>query len=155
MVPLVEKAAEHITAVDEAYDDNMNSALAHVLGSSIQTALLNTPLVVLVGWGMNVRMDLNFPIFDAAALILAIIVVGNFLRDGKSNYLEGALCVIVYLVGEFHLSTTLSTNAKQSLALAAFYYPNAHETGDGSVAAAHKVGPATATITGVMSTGGH
>lgn len=31
-------------------------------------------------------------------LILAIIVVGNFLRDKKSNYLEGALCVLVYLI---------------------------------------------------------
>lgn len=31
-------------------------------------------------------------------LILAIIVVGNFLRDGKSNYLEGALCILVYII---------------------------------------------------------
>ena len=28
---------------------------------------------------------------------MAIIVVGNFLRDLKSNYLEGALCILVYL----------------------------------------------------------
>lgn len=27
-------------------------------------------------------------------LVLAILVVGNFLRDGKSNYLEGALLVV-------------------------------------------------------------
>ena len=43
----------------------MNFALAHVLGASIQTALLNTPLVVIVGWGLGVKMDLNFEIFDA------------------------------------------------------------------------------------------
>lgn len=52
LVPLVEKAAEHITAVDEAWDDQMNFALSHVLGASIQTALLNTPLAVVVGWGL-------------------------------------------------------------------------------------------------------
>lgn len=154
MIPLVEKAAEHITAVDEAYDDNMNSALAHILGSSIQTALLNTPLVVLVGWGLGVKMDLNFPIFDAAVLILAIIVVGNFLRDGKSNYLEGALCVIVYLVRKSHMILFI-TNKVQSLALAAFYYPNQHEPGGGGAGGAHKAGPATSTSNGVMSTGGH
>lgn len=28
---------------------------------------------------------------------MAIIVVGNFLRDLKSNYLEGALCILVYV----------------------------------------------------------
>ena len=52
LVPLVEKAAEHITAVDEAWDDQMNFALSHILGASIQTALLNTPLAVVVGWGL-------------------------------------------------------------------------------------------------------
>lgn len=52
LVPLVEKAAEHLTAIDEAWDNQMNFALSHVLGASIQTALLNTPLIVLVGWGL-------------------------------------------------------------------------------------------------------
>jgi Ca2+/H+ antiporter len=27
-------------------------------------------------------------------LVLSIVVVGNFLRDGESNYLEGALLVV-------------------------------------------------------------
>lgn len=106
LVPLVEKAAEHLTAVDEAYDDQMNFALSHVLGASIQTALLNTPLVVLVGWGLNLPMTLNFELFHSVVLILAILVVGNFLRDGKSNYLEGSLCVFTYII----------------IAIAAFYY---------------------------------
>jgi len=108
LVPLVEKAAEHITAIDEAWDNQMNLALAHVLGSSVQTALLNTPLVVIVGWGRGIPMDLNFEIFDAAVLILAVLVVGNFLRDNKSNYLEGVLCVLVYVI----------------IAISAFFYPN-------------------------------
>jgi Ca2+:H+ antiporter len=107
-VPLVEKAAEHITAVDEAWDDQMNFALSHVLGGSIQTALFNTPLVVMVAWGIGVPLDLNFEMFDAVVLILAILVVGNFLRDGKSNYLEGFLCILVYII----------------IAIAAFHSPN-------------------------------
>ena len=108
LVPLVEKAAEHITAVDEAWDDQMNFALSHVLGASIQTALFNTPLVVIVSWGLGHHLDLNFEIFDASVLILAILVVGNFLRDGKSNYLEGVLCILVYII----------------IAISAFYYPD-------------------------------
>lgn len=86
----------------------MNMALAHVLGASIQTALLNTPLVVIVGWGLGVGMDMNFEIFDSVSLILAILVVGSFLRDKKSNYLEGALCIFVYII----------------IAITAFWYPN-------------------------------
>lgn len=42
--------------------------------------------------------SLDFEIYNVVLLILAIIVVGNFLRDGKSNYLEGALCILVYLI---------------------------------------------------------
>lgn len=111
LVPLVEKAAEHLTAVDEAWDNQMNLALAHVLGATIQTALFNTPLAVLVGWALNIKMDLNFEIFAIVTLILSILVVGNFLRDQKSNYLEGALCVIVYVI----------------VAVAAYYFPNLEE----------------------------
>jgi Ca2+:H+ antiporter len=108
LVPLVEKFAEHLTAIDEAWDNQMNMALAHVLGATIQTSLFNGPLVVLVGWGLDKPMDLNFDLFTIVVLILAILVVGNFLRDQKSNYLEGSLCVIIYI----------------NIAVTAFYYPN-------------------------------
>ena len=112
LVPLVEKAAEHLTAVDEAWDNQMNFALSHVLGATIQTALFNAPLVVIVGWGLDKDMDLNFEVFMIVVLILAILVVGNFLRDQKSNYLEGAMCLIIYCI----------------IAVAAYYYPNPAET---------------------------
>ncbi|KAF2760471.1 hypothetical protein EJ05DRAFT_531030 [Pseudovirgaria hyperparasitica] len=108
LLPLVEKAAEHLTAVDEAWDGQINFALFHCIGPSIQTALFNAPLVVIVGWIMGKGIDLNFEIFMVALLVLSILVVGNFLRDGESNYLEGALLVIVYVI----------------VAVAAWYYPD-------------------------------
>lgn len=97
LVPFVEKFAEHLTAIDESWDNKMNIALSKVLGSTIQTSLFNAPLVVLVGFALNKPMDLNFDLLLTIFLILAILVVGNFLRDQKSNYLEGSLTVIVYL----------------------------------------------------------
>lgn len=115
LVPLVEKIAEHLLAIDEAYDDQINMALAHVMGASIQTALLNAPLVVLVGWGIGVHMDYNFAMFDAVALVLAVLTVGSFLRDGKSNYLEGMLCVMLYII----------------IAICAYYFPNPMGHGGG------------------------
>ena len=108
LVPLVEKFAEHLTAVNEAWDNQMNLALAHVLGATIQTSLFNAPLAVLVGWGLGLPMNLSFSLFNIVVLILAILVVGNFLRDQRSNYLEGSLCVLVYI----------------NIAVAAFWYPN-------------------------------
>ncbi|KAK8051034.1 Ca2+/H+ antiporter [Apiospora rasikravindrae] len=115
LVPLVEKAAEHLTAIDEAWDNQMNFALSHCLGATLQTALLNGPLVVIVGWGLGKPMSLDFQIFDMAMLILSIIAVGNFLRDQKSNYLEGFLCVVLYV----------------AIAVTAFYFPNVHAAASG------------------------
>ncbi|KAK0388479.1 hypothetical protein NLU13_4723 [Sarocladium strictum] len=108
LLPLVEKAAEHLTAIDEAWDGVINVALYHCLGPSIQTALFNAPFVVLLGWFLGKPMDLNFEIFMVVLLVLSILVVGNFLRDGESNWLEGALLVVVYVI----------------IAIACWYYPN-------------------------------
>ncbi|EKD12672.1 uncharacterized protein L3040_005255 [Drepanopeziza brunnea f. sp. 'multigermtubi'] len=108
LLPLVEKAAEHLTAIDEAWDGQMNFALYHCLGPSVQTALFNAPLVVVIGWVLDKPMDLNFEIFMIVLLVLSIVVVGNFLRDGESNVLEGGLLVIVYCI----------------LSVAAWYYPD-------------------------------
>lgn len=125
LVPLVEKAAEHLTAVDEAWDNQMNFALAHILGATIQTALFNSSLVVIVGWGLNKSMDLNFEVFNIVVLIMTIIVVGSFLRDQKSNYMEGSLCILIYVI----------------IAIASWYYPdpqpgttNTAEGGNGTTA---------------------
>ncbi|KAK4096595.1 hypothetical protein N658DRAFT_501411 [Parathielavia hyrcaniae] len=108
LLPLVEKAAEHLTAIDEARDGMINVALYHCLGPSIQTALFNAPLVVIVAWVMGKPLDLNFEIFMIGLLVLSILVVGNFLRDGESNWLEGALLAIVYII----------------IAIACWYYPD-------------------------------
>jgi Ca2+:H+ antiporter len=56
----------------------------------------------------NDLMDLNFEIFQIVLLLLSIVVVGNFLRDKKSNYLEGGLLVLIYVI----------------VALTTWYYPN-------------------------------
>lgn len=56
-------------------------------------------------------MSLNFEIFMVVLPVLSILVVGNFLRDGKSTYLEGALCVLVYVI----------------IAVTTWYYPRVSE----------------------------
>ncbi|KAM0420998.1 hypothetical protein ACHAPT_011241 [Fusarium lateritium] len=108
LLPLVEKAAEHLTAIDEAWDGVINVSLFHCLFPSVSTALFNGPLVVIVAWAIGKPMDLNFEIFMIVLLVLSILVVGNFLRDGESNWLEGALLVVIYVI----------------VAIASYYYPN-------------------------------
>ncbi|PBP26289.1 hypothetical protein BUE80_DR002633 [Diplocarpon rosae] len=118
LLPLVEKAAEHLTAIDEAWDGQVNFALYHCLGPSIQTALFNAPLVVIVGWILGKPMDLNFEIFMIVLLVMSITVVGSFLRDGESNALEGGLLVASAL------SLPHRAVVYFIIGTAAWYYPN-------------------------------
>lgn len=87
----------------------MNFALSHVLGATLQTALFNAPLTVVIDRGLGKEvMDLNFNIFNLAMLVLSIMVVGRFLQGQKSRHLEGLLLVTLYVV----------------IAVSAWHYPN-------------------------------
>lgn len=108
IVPLVEKVSEHITAVNKVLKNQPNMAILHCIGPSISTALFNTPVVVFVGWGLGKSMDLNFEVFQVASLLLAVLLVINFLGDGTSNYLKGYILIIIYI----------------TLAIGAWYYPS-------------------------------
>jgi Ca2+:H+ antiporter len=126
LLPLVEKFAEHLTAVDEAWDgqivgfifwnnrdlanNTQNFALFHCIGPSIQTALFNAPFVVIIAWILGKPLDLNFEIFMVVLLVLSIVVVGNFLRDGESNYLEGALLMVSSKTSDIRLLAMILTN---------------------------------------------
>jgi Ca2+:H+ antiporter len=112
----------------------INVALYHCLGPSIQTALFNAPLAVVIAWIMGKPLDLNFEIFMVGLLVLSILVVGNFLRDGESNWLEGALLVVRICRSHGDLEIPSSTKWNQKLtgyqvvyiiiAIACWYYPD-------------------------------
>ena len=107
----------------------INVALYHCLGPSIQTALFNAPLVVIVAWIMGKPLDLNFEIFMIGLLVLSILVVGNFLRDGESNWLEGALLVVRIIQTPIerwprYKEVTVNQVVYVIIAIACWYYPD-------------------------------
>ncbi|KAL4971608.1 Sodium/calcium exchanger protein-domain-containing protein [Aspergillus desertorum] len=108
LIPIVGNAAEHVTAVVVAYKGKMDLAIGVAIGSSLQIALFVTPFLVILGWIMNVDMTLHFHIFETVAFFISGLVVTFLIQDGKSNYLEGCLCLGMYLI----------------LALAFYVYPD-------------------------------
>lgn len=97
LIPIIGNAAEHTTAVVAAWKNNMGLAIAVVIGSSLQIALFVTPLLVLLGWTMDQPMSLHFGMFETVALSLSAFVVILLIQDGRSNYLEGILCLGMYV----------------------------------------------------------
>ncbi|KIH87233.1 Ca2+:H+ antiporter [Sporothrix brasiliensis 5110] len=99
LLPIVGNAAEHVTACVVATRNKMDLALGVALGSSIQIALLVTPFLVIVGWlVLDQPMSLRFETFETVVFALSVLVVAYTVQDGKSNYLEGAMLMGMYII---------------------------------------------------------
>ncbi|KAK3944921.1 Calcium/proton exchanger [Diplogelasinospora grovesii] len=99
LLPIVGNAAEHATAVTVAIKDKMDLAIGVAVGSSMQVALFIIPLLVIIGWGMDMDdMSLSFDLFQVAVLFVAVLLVNYLIADGKSHWLEGMLLMSLYLI---------------------------------------------------------
>jgi len=96
LIPIVGNAAEHVSSCVVAVKGEMDLAVEIALGSSIQIALLVTPFLVLIGAVISEPMTLHFQLFGTVALIFSVFLVGSLVQDGKSNSLEGLMCLGIY-----------------------------------------------------------
>jgi len=97
LLPIVGNAAEHATAVTAAYKGMMDLALGVAVGSSTQIALFVVPSAVMFGWVWDQPMNLNFSVFDTTCLMLTVFLVSQVLAHGETNWLHGAMLVVVYV----------------------------------------------------------
>jgi Ca2+:H+ antiporter len=98
LVPIVGNVAEHVVGVQIAYKDKMDFSMAISLGSSLQVALLVTPILVFLGPLLGHPLDLVFTPLELASLGAAVIVTAFIALDGESNWLEGAMLCGVYAI---------------------------------------------------------
>ncbi|KAK4443188.1 Sodium/calcium exchanger protein-domain-containing protein [Podospora aff. communis PSN243] len=97
LIPIVGNAAEHSTACVVAVKDKMDLAMSVAIGSTIQIGLLATPVLVLVAWPMGRELTLQFGSFETVAFTISAVAVYSVVQDGKSNYLEGAMLLGLYV----------------------------------------------------------
>ena len=98
LVPTIGNLAEHLVAVQLAAKDRMEFAMAVCFGSSLQVALFVAPILVIAGALLGQPMDLVFTPLEVAAVAAAVGISALIALDGESNWLEGALLVLVYLI---------------------------------------------------------
>ena len=83
-----------------ALKNQMDLAVGIALGSATQVALFVAPVLVLASYlrpGLG-PMDLLFSTFEVVAILLAAIVARMAAEDGESNWLEGAMLLMVYAI---------------------------------------------------------
>ncbi|CAI2167150.1 10508_t:CDS:10 [Funneliformis geosporum] len=104
---VVSNFIEHYQAISEAAEDKIDTAISLILNTSVQMALLITPILVSVGWIFDKPLTLDFNPLEISVLACAVLIV-NYL-DNKANWLEGYMLIISYVL----------------IAIAFFYFPNA------------------------------
>lgn len=76
-----------LAAIQLAAMDQMDVAIHAALGKSLQATLLVTPVLVLVGWGLqNDDMNLYFDGFQVVTLFASVLSVQNGISHAKSNW---------------------------------------------------------------------
>src|SRR4051812_29482712 len=98
LIPTIGNLAEHLVAVQLAYKNKIEFAMAVSFGSSLQVALFVAPVLVLLGLVIGQPMDLVFQPLEIAAVGVAVGISALIALDGESNWLEGALLMLIYLV---------------------------------------------------------
>jgi Ca2+:H+ antiporter len=98
LIPTIGNLAEHLVAVQLAFKNKMEFAMAVSFGSSLQVALFVGPVLVLLGLVVGQPMDLVFEPLEVAAVGVAVGISALIAFDGESNWLEGALLTLVYVI---------------------------------------------------------
>ena len=119
VVAIVGNAAEHSTAILMALKNKMDLAVGIAMGSALQIALFVAPVLVLASHlrGKAGPMDLVFTTLEVVAVILAVVIARMVAEDGESNWLEGAMLLMIYAM----------------LAVAFFFLPDPHHRKASSV----------------------
>jgi len=99
VVAVVGNAAEGSVAIAAAMKNKMELAFQVAMSSAIQIALLVSPVLVIASFIFTDKpMLLAFNPFELLALWAGVLIAGYSLQDGESNWFEGAVMVVVYLL---------------------------------------------------------
>jgi Ca2+:H+ antiporter len=115
LVPIIGNIAEHVVAIEVAMKNKMDLSLGIAVGSSLQIALFVAPLLVFIALLFGQYLTLEFTSFELVALLSSCVIAAIVSMDGRSNWLEGALLIGLYII----------------VAIAFFFLPVAHAAAGG------------------------
>ncbi len=98
VVATVGNAAEHSSAVMVALKNKMDLAVGIAMGSALQISLFVAPMLVFTSYLRSEPMDLLFSTMEIVAVILGVIIARMIAEDGESNWLEGAMLLMIYAI---------------------------------------------------------
>ncbi|MCZ8511392.1 calcium/proton exchanger [Paenibacillus filicis] len=98
LIAIVGNAAEHSAAIMLARKNKIGAAVEIAIGSSLQIALFVCPVLVLVSMLFGQTMNLVFTTYELVAIGVAAFIASSISRDGSTNWFEGVLLLVVYII---------------------------------------------------------
>jgi Ca2+:H+ antiporter len=98
VVAIAGNAVENVVGVQLALRNRPDFAIAVIVNSSLQVALVLTPVVLFASLFFATSLTLVFPTLLAVSLLLAAFVTAVVVYDGESTWPEGVVLVGLYVV---------------------------------------------------------
>ena len=76
----------------------MDLVVAISVGSSVQIALLVTPVLVLSSYTLGQHLSLVFHPPEIAAVVVSVLVLTTAVSDGETNWFEGLQLLSLYVM---------------------------------------------------------
>jgi len=97
-IVLIADLQEEVVAIRESKANHLDKAVSLMVGSCMQIALLVTPLLVLIGWGIGQPMTFRFSILEASVLVGSVLIVNYLIVDRETNWFEGVILLAIFLL---------------------------------------------------------
>jgi len=95
---VVGNAAEGAVAIWVARENKISLSFQVAISSCNQVGLLVAPLLIIIGKFLGLDVALSFNIFEIVAMFSAFIIAFSALVDGKTNWFEGVVFVMTYVM---------------------------------------------------------
>ncbi|KAI7817349.1 hypothetical protein BC939DRAFT_402733 [Gamsiella multidivaricata] len=131
-IVLIADLQEEVIAIRESKANRLDRSVALMVGSCMQIALLVTPILVILGWVMDVPMTFKFTILEVVILATSVLLINYLIQDHETNWLEGVMLLAVFI-----------------MCAIAFFYDDSHVeliSGEGTTISGDGVGGAPAAL---------
>jgi len=98
VVAIAGNAVENVVGVQLAARNRPDFAISVIINSSLQVALLLTPMLVFASLFFQTTLTLVFPTLLAISLLVAAAITSLVVYDGESTWEEGAILTGLYVV---------------------------------------------------------
>ncbi|XP_067663324.1 uncharacterized protein [Haliotis asinina] len=98
MLAVVPELPEVVNGVQFALQNNVNLGIEIGSSTAIQVCLVQVPVLVLINLIYPLGFVLIFQDVHLFAVIFSVIVINYTFQDGKSDYFQGSIVVLIYIV---------------------------------------------------------